>query len=148
MMCAHHTGMRPRLLCNLLSSVSCVTGCHLCIDHVAGYIASTMAHFRARTTYSLAAGACPCFPRGKQTNLWRSCGYELDSPLSEKTDDAGTAYTDLSPSQQSLNEFLNKVDADPDWFPGKHSGTKRGLKPLLTKSKRARLVPDALVCVS
>ena len=31
----------------------------------------------------------------------------------KKTDDAGTAYTDLSPSQQSLNEFLNKVDADP-----------------------------------
>ena len=66
----------------------------------------------------------------------------------KKTDDAGTAYTDLSPSQQSLNEFFNKVDADPDWFPGKHSGTKRGLKPLLTKSKRARIVPDALVCVS
>ena len=62
----------------------------------------------------------------------------------KKTDDAGTAYTDLSPSHQSLNEFFNKVDADPDWFPGKHSGTKRGPKPLLSKSKRARIASSAM----
>ena len=41
------------------------------------------------------------------------------------------------PTKQSLWEFFKKVDADKDWFPGKHSGTKRGPPPQCTKAKRA-----------
>ena len=31
-----------------------------------------------------------------------------------------------SPSTASLFELYAKIDADPDWFPGKHTGAKRG----------------------
>ena len=30
------------------------------------------------------------------------------------------------PSQAALHEFFAKVYADPEWFPGKHNGKKRG----------------------
>ena len=46
------------------------------------------------------------------------------------------------PEKGSLSEFFAKVDADPDWFPGKHNGTKRGPAPLLTAAKR-RCVADS-----
>ena len=48
------------------------------------------------------------------------------------------------PSPASLHELFGKVDGDPDWFPGKHSGTKRGPKPLLTKSKRMCIARSAM----
>ena len=41
-----------------------------------------------------------------------------------------------SPSTQSLHELFAKIDDDPEWFPGKHTGAKRGPKPLFTKPKR------------
>ena len=56
-----------------------------------------------------------------------------------KTDESGKQYTTESPSKGSVCDFFKKVDADPDWFPGKHNGEKRGPKPLLTKAKRARI---------
>ena len=40
------------------------------------------------------------------------------------------------PTRTSLRDFFLKVDADPDWFPGMHSGKKRGPAPLLTSAKR------------
>ena len=40
------------------------------------------------------------------------------------------------PTPQSLHELFAKIDADPDWFPGKHNGVKRGPMPLFTKAKR------------
>ena len=41
-----------------------------------------------------------------------------------------------SPSTASLHELFAKIDADPDWYPGKHSGAKRGPLPIFTKVKR------------
>ena len=41
------------------------------------------------------------------------------------------------PATPSLWEFFKKVDNDADWFPGKHTGTKRGPHPQCTKAKRA-----------
>ena len=33
------------------------------------------------------------------------------------------------PSAAALHKFFSKVDADKDWYPGKHSGVKRGPAP-------------------
>ena len=41
-----------------------------------------------------------------------------------------------TPQKGSLSEFFAKVDADPEWFPGKHRGGKRGRPPVLTTAKR------------
>ena len=49
-----------------------------------------------------------------------------------------------SPSPMSLHEFFAKVDADPDWFPGKHNGKKRGPAPLLTPAKRRAVATCAM----
>ena len=35
------------------------------------------------------------------------------------------------PKHGSMVEFFSKVDADPDWFPGKTSGAKRGPERVL-----------------
>ena len=43
-----------------------------------------------------------------------------------KTDETGRAYSEDAPEQGSLSEFFRKVDADPDWFPGKHCGNRSG----------------------
>ena len=48
------------------------------------------------------------------------------------------------PQRPSLHEFFRKVDADPDWFPGKHSGKPRGPKPLLTSQKRLCIASSAM----
>ena len=40
------------------------------------------------------------------------------------------------PTTASLHELFHKIDADPEWFPGKHSGEKRGPKPLFNAAKR------------
>ena len=36
------------------------------------------------------------------------------------------------------------MDADPEWYPGKADGAKRGPKPLLTPQKRARIAASAM----
>jgi hypothetical protein len=41
-----------------------------------------------------------------------------------------------SPGTSALHELFAKIDADPDWFPGKHTGAKRGPKPLFNAAKR------------
>ena len=48
------------------------------------------------------------------------------------------------PQRAALHEFFKKVDADPDWFPGKHSGTPRGPKPMLTPHKRRCIANSAM----
>ena len=49
-----------------------------------------------------------------------------------------------NPTPTSLHDFFKKVDADPDWFPGKHAGTKRGPKPLFTPAKRRAVAQCAM----
>ena len=48
------------------------------------------------------------------------------------------------PGAPALCELFAKVDADPDWFPGKHNGAKRGPKPLLTHAKRRCIAQSAM----
>ena len=49
-----------------------------------------------------------------------------------------------TPQKGSLSEFFAKVDADPEWFPGKHRGGKRGRPPVLTTAKR-RCIAQSLM---
>ena len=42
------------------------------------------------------------------------------------------------PQRQSLHEFFNSVDNDKHWFPGKHSGKRRGPLPVFTLTKKRR----------
>ena len=49
-----------------------------------------------------------------------------------------------SPSTQALHELFAKIDADPEWFPGKHTGAKRGPKPVLTPGKRKAIAASAM----
>ena len=41
------------------------------------------------------------------------------------------------PTRSAMCQFFAMVDADPEWFPGKHSGAKRGRKPLLPNGLHA-----------
>ena len=41
-----------------------------------------------------------------------------------------------APTPEAIAEFFSKVDKDPEWFPGKHSGQKRGRKRVLRGAKR------------
>lgn len=52
------------------------------------------------------------------------------------------------PAVQSLHELFAKIDADPEWFPGKHSGKKRGPRPVLTKAKRRCIAAAAMAAKS
>ena len=40
------------------------------------------------------------------------------------------------PARQSMHELFDLVGRDPDWFPGKHSGKRRGPGPFFTTSKK------------
>lgn len=40
-----------------------------------------------------------------------------------------------SPTKGSLVEFLQKIDADPEWYPGKHVGGTQGPKRTLRGAK-------------
>ena len=53
-----------------------------------------------------------------------------------KTDGTGKGYSQDAPGHGSVSEFFQKVDADPEWFPGKVSGQKRGRKAVMTPAKR------------
>ena len=65
----------------------------------------------------------------------------------QKTDSSGKSYLrgeKSHPAHSSVKEFFEKVDADRHWFPGKHSGTKRGPEPVLTAQKRSRIAASAM----
>ena len=47
------------------------------------------------------------------------------------------------PTSASIKEFFDKVDSDPDWFPGKHSDIKRGPKRILSGAKRSAIISAA-----
>ena len=49
-----------------------------------------------------------------------------------------------NPTKQSMDEFFRKVDADPEWYPGKHHGGKRGPRVSLTTAKRKILAASAM----
>ena len=49
-----------------------------------------------------------------------------------------------NPSPQGLGEFFKKVDADQDWFPGRHTGAKRGPAPIFTPVKRRAVAECAM----
>ena len=46
-------------------------------------------------------------------------------------------------TSSSIKEFFDKIDCDPDWYPGKHNGEKRGPKRLLTGAKRTAIASAA-----
>ena len=48
------------------------------------------------------------------------------------------------PGKAALHKFFTLVDADPDWFPGKHQAGKRGRPPLLTPAKRRCIATSAM----
>ena len=48
------------------------------------------------------------------------------------------------PSTSALHQFFKLVDADADWFPGKHSGKRRGPQPLLTAAKHRCIAQSAM----
>ena len=49
-----------------------------------------------------------------------------------------------APTRAAMHELFAKIDSDPEWFPGKHSGAKRGPKPLLTAAKRRCIAASAM----
>ena len=69
----------------------------------------------------------------------------MDSDKALETDKTGEAYSEEAPAWGSLSEFFSKVDKDPDWFPGKHNGQKRGRPPVMTRQKRRRIASSAML---
>ena len=53
-----------------------------------------------------------------------------------------------NPTKQSMQEFFSKVDEDPEWYPGKHCGGKRGPRASLTTAKRKTLAHCAMAIKS
>ena len=47
----------------------------------------------------------------------------------QKTQDGDP--TGDAPTVNSVKDFFEKIDADPNWYPGKHSGAKMGPKRVL-----------------
>ena len=48
-----------------------------------------------------------------------------------------------APTAEAMKEFFHKLDMDPEWYPGKHSGQKRGRKRVLRGAKRGAVVSAA-----
>ena len=48
------------------------------------------------------------------------------------------------PSKQAVGQLFALVDTDKEWYPGKHSGAKRGRKQLLTPAKRRCIAHSAM----
>ena len=47
------------------------------------------------------------------------------------------------PQRGSMSAFFTKVDADPDWFPGKTSGATRGPARVLKGGKKSAIAQAA-----
>ena len=47
------------------------------------------------------------------------------------------------PTKKATSQFFQKIDSDPDWFPGKQSDEPRGPKRLLSGPKRTAIVAAA-----
>lgn len=48
------------------------------------------------------------------------------------------------PGKPALSELFAKIDADPDWYPGKYGGLKRGRKPVFNVAKRLCVARSAM----
>ena len=47
------------------------------------------------------------------------------------------------PTKAAMKELFEQIDRDPDWFPGKHNGDKRGPKRVWTGARRTAIVSAA-----
>ncbi len=66
------------------------------------------------------------------TLAYREAGMEISKKGKPNIAWVATKVTRVdgeNPTPTSLHDFFKKVDADPDWFPGRHAGTKRVPKP-------------------
>ena len=77
--------------------------------------------------------------------VWRAEGksdYGMFSFIASKLmkNKDGKPSAKDQPTSQSVKEFFLKIDSDPEWFPGKHSDTKRGPKRVLTGGKVGAIV--------
>ena len=79
--------------------------------------------------------------------VWRSEGKNtygmLQFVASRLKKNKNGTPTGEPPQRSSLQEFFEKVDADSEWYPGKHSGQKRGPKRILTGGKLSAIVSAA-----
>ena len=128
----------PSVCCNGLAYHSAVHGAD------SGGIANLVAFCATRQAHSLAASPGARATRGKQGSVRRPYLRDLDRVKVRKTDNTGKAYSEDAPAHGSVSEFLDKVNNDPEWFPGKHNGVKRGPQPRLTISKRRRIAASAM----
>ena len=48
-----------------------------------------------------------------------------------------------APTRPAMQQFFKKVDAGPEWYPGKSSGQKRGCERVLRGAKRTAIVAAA-----
>ena len=72
-------------------------------------------------------------------NLFQTLCLNRSNPAEPQIGSPGHPKGD-HPSSASIKEFFDKLDSDPDWFPGKHSDAKRGPKRILRGAKRAAIV--------
>jgi len=47
------------------------------------------------------------------------------------------------PSAACIGQLFEKMDSDPDWYPGKHNGERRGPKRIITGGKKSAIVAAA-----
>ena len=47
------------------------------------------------------------------------------------------------PTVNSLKDLFERIDSDPEWFPGKHSDAKRGPKRILIGGKKNAVIQAA-----
>ena len=48
------------------------------------------------------------------------------------------------PGRDAIRQFLDRVDADPDWYPGKNYKTRSGPAPVLRGAKRRQVAKSAM----
>ena len=48
------------------------------------------------------------------------------------------------PGRDAIRQFLDRVDADPDWYPGKNYRTRSGPAPVLRGTKRRQVAKSAM----
>ena len=102
-----------------------------------------LAHCGSGPAHSLAAGLRLRPPRSQQGAVWRPRRGDVDcvEAPEDRRDGQGVQPRCV---QGSLSEFFRKIDADPEWFPGKHCGRKRGPQRLLKKKKRACIAESSM----
>ena len=79
--------------------------------------------------------------------VWRAEGkgdYGMYTFIADKVKKSVNGKpTGASPTKNSIQEFFDKVDSDPEWYPGKTSDARRGPKRLLRGAKVTAIVSAA-----